>query len=821
MDSVRETSGNGALSVTVRKTAFCDVHTPQDSDCKPKLDDIAALGITTGKNKTKSPKKNDTNSPVPVLFRGLMNFSPQCPWDKVQKIASLINVQRKNQFFQRLMAYWTLKRQTRNGVPLIRRLQFAKATTSSKAPETPQKNAHHSKKKKEREKAAIKKAKDEFKDMIDERRSLRRLRQDLERVRLLCELIRKREQRKRELIINEKRMVELKCFPFIFFQRVLLEQLKEIDTQDIFAEPVSLDDVPDYLDHIKKPMDFATMGTKLESFQYHTIDELEIDFNVMVENCLSYNERDTIFFRAGVKMRDQGGTIIRQAKRDIESIGFDPESGLHTSERLTPKEELSDDKIMKEIDNFVNDESREDLELNAHLRRLLELQDKVIMVHHPVAKVKRQKVLKQEIIKLRRKMSMDKAGTTPGHVSKKSEAETDPTASASTPSASDKVKKKNKLREVSPVPKDDLTPARRLRAGKEIENSDKKSATSSGKRGRKRKVEAKEDEETEEVPPAKRKNLDAELDKTPSKNSNQSPAKPGVNRRTAVLFTRKKQAINETPETEAKTDEKPSTSKKKVISEEALEHQETEVQNPSIEKPEKPPAKKRGRKPKNQKDPEPKIEFPASSWRGPNAGPCNTESFKVYRKGGVIGETDESAESESATDAIATSDNENSDEAEDSDASSNAGLTSASSMSIQLEPLDLVWAKCRGYPWYPALIINPKMPRTGYLHNGVPIPVPPQEVLDMAVTHESPHYLILFFDSKRTWQWLLRDKLEPLGINVELDRSKLVQSKKPSERKAVKKGYYDAMKHRCRVTGENVNLSGDSSGTEDSKDNKN
>ena len=41
------------------------------------------------------------------------------------------------------------------------------------------------------------------------------------------------------------------------------------------------------------------------------------------------------------------------------------------------------------------------------------------------------------------------------------------------------------------------------------------------------------------------------------------------------------------------------------------------------------------------------------------------------------------------------------------------------------------------------------MPKTGYLHNGVPIPVPPAEVLDVQLDDRA--FLVLFFDSKRTW----------------------------------------------------------------------
>ena len=48
------------------------------------------------------------------------------------------------------------------------------------------------------------------------------------------------------------------------------------------------------------------------------------------------------------------------------------------------------------------------------------------------------------------------------------------------------------------------------------------------------------------------------------------------------------------------------------------------------------------------------------------------------------------------------------------------------------------------------------MPRTGYFHNLVPIPVPPEEVLALAANLTTPAYLVLFFDAKRTWSVVRR-----------------------------------------------------------------
>lgn len=132
-----------------------------------------------------------------------------------------------------------------------------------------------------------------------------------------------------------------------------------------------------------------------------------------------------------------------------------------------------------------------------------------------------------------------------------------------------------------------------------------------------------------------------------------------------------------------------------------------------------------------------------------------------------------------------------------SDTTSSSGAAVNNSNCTEFKPLQLVWAKCRGYPWYPALIIDPTIPK-GYVYNGVPLPTPPKDVLELRKDKTEPVFLVLFFDAKRTWQFLPPNKLEKLGQNDQLDKAKLTESRKQT--KAVKKAYEDALHYNSQVT---------------------
>ena len=80
------------------------------------------------------------------------------------------------------------------------------------------------------------------------------------------------------------------------------------------------------------------MRQKIEDQEYQNLDQFEADFNLMINNCLTYNAEDTIFYKAAVRLRHLGRPILRIAKKKVKKAGIDPETGLHAARPLTMSE---------------------------------------------------------------------------------------------------------------------------------------------------------------------------------------------------------------------------------------------------------------------------------------------------------------------------------------------------------------------------------------------------------------------------------------------------------------------------------------------------
>lgn len=83
------------------------------------------------------------------------------------------------------------------------------------------------------------------------------------------------------------------------------------------------------------------MRQRIDAQGYNNLEQFESDFNLIVDNCMMYNSKDTYFYRAAVRLRDQGGALLRKARRDVEKIGFDTESGTHLPEAPEMKVQAS------------------------------------------------------------------------------------------------------------------------------------------------------------------------------------------------------------------------------------------------------------------------------------------------------------------------------------------------------------------------------------------------------------------------------------------------------------------------------------------------
>jgi len=82
----------------------------------------------------------------------------------------------------------------------------------------------------------------------------------------------------------------------------LLNDLQNHASAWPFLNPVNKDDVADYYEVIKEPMDLSTMETKLEAEQYTTPEEFIKDARLIFDNCRKYNNESTPYAKSANKL---------------------------------------------------------------------------------------------------------------------------------------------------------------------------------------------------------------------------------------------------------------------------------------------------------------------------------------------------------------------------------------------------------------------------------------------------------------------------------------------------------------------------------------
>ncbi|XP_059487013.1 histone acetyltransferase KAT2A [Neocloeon triangulifer] len=79
--------------------------------------------------------------------------------------------------------------------------------------------------------------------------------------------------------------------------RTILGQLKTHHAAWPFLKPVDINDVPDYYDHIKYPMDLKTIENRLKTSYYVNKRLFIADMNRIFTNCRLYNSPETEYFK--------------------------------------------------------------------------------------------------------------------------------------------------------------------------------------------------------------------------------------------------------------------------------------------------------------------------------------------------------------------------------------------------------------------------------------------------------------------------------------------------------------------------------------------
>ncbi|KAG6335068.1 hypothetical protein ID866_4028 [Astraeus odoratus] len=261
-------------SEPVTLTCYCEKHLPKEQ-AEARLKALAADGVTSSPNS----KLSKSARAYAKTYKTGPPLVPQIIVDRILNYISKITIRKKTEFVYMVCKYWSLKREARRGAPLLKRLHLEPWTASNMG-----------KVQTEEEKAL----KLEY---------LRRVRSDLEMLRELTLLSRKRESRKLAQLESIHRVLEFIMFPHEAPMRLAFEKILALDRNGLFKHPVSKTDVPDYYDVVKHPMNWDIIDAKLDHHEYWDLNAFRSDIELVLSNAILYNKPGTSFYKTAQRMQ--------------------------------------------------------------------------------------------------------------------------------------------------------------------------------------------------------------------------------------------------------------------------------------------------------------------------------------------------------------------------------------------------------------------------------------------------------------------------------------------------------------------------------------
>ncbi|KAI0924329.1 hypothetical protein AcW1_006473 [Taiwanofungus camphoratus] len=297
--------------------AYCEKHLPKEQQ------EIraSALAAEEGEcealdDKLHSPKSSKTARAYAKTYKPGPPLVPHIIVERIMQYIGKVGIRHKREFVLLVCKYWSLKREARRGAAFLKRLHLEPWTASSGGMQQTD------------EEKAIK------------LEYMKCLRQDLESLRMLAELSRKRESRKRE----QTEIIQDVFNRFLFAHepslRMAFEKIVGSDRHEYFKNPVSRVDVPDYYDIIKRPMNWNVIDRKLDRHEYLDLQNFKDDVNLVLDNAMIYNRPGTPFFKAAQRIKASAEPVMA----DLDRIA---------SSRI-PDDELEDGKPASSRPTFGN-----------------------------------------------------------------------------------------------------------------------------------------------------------------------------------------------------------------------------------------------------------------------------------------------------------------------------------------------------------------------------------------------------------------------------------------------------------------------------------